>query len=67
MGPNCEGRKLICPRRDYLEATNHRLREALLGMLSIAEVWETVDGRKNIQLDNSETVQRARAILNGAE
>ena len=40
-----------------------RLAEALTMLADIAECWETVDGRKNIQLDCSESYKNARTVL----
>jgi len=37
--------------------------DALESMIEIAEAWEAVDGRQNIQLDNSRAFQSAIATL----
>jgi hypothetical protein len=36
---------------------------ALEQLVGMAVIWEVVDGRKNIQLENSEAYQRARAVI----
>lgn len=44
MGPNCDADKLICPRRDYLETENAKLRAAL------TEIAAYSDDRANDRL-----------------
>lgn len=49
--------------KERLEAAAPDLLFALEQLVSMAVVWETVDHRKNIQLENSEAYQRARAAI----
>lgn len=51
---------------DALDARDRDVAElvaALCALTSIAECWESVDCRKNIQLDNSAAYQLAKNVL----
>lgn len=53
MTPNCDGKKLMCPRRDFLEAENARLRQALSDVVNPLDNLQRYAESKNAKLNGS--------------
>lgn len=64
MGPNCDGGKLICPRRAYLEAENDRLRAALQMWVDYDNLDEADFSEAGPMLHYAEAIEKARHLLN---